>query len=208
MGTGHFRTLSDNELTALALLAKGYRTRELGAVLGVTDAYVYFLVRMLRMRFDVKTNAALISQAIAEGVLPVQGGPGQGGGMKILCVEDDAANRDIIDSLARLEGDMLLAAATAHQALVLLAENPDLILVDVGLPDMNGLVLIRQMRDRLPQVPIIALTANALLDDEERCRAAGCTGYLPKPFDFEALRAYLRQYRHPPAPSQPDMRPA
>jgi CheY-like chemotaxis protein len=127
--------------------------------------------------------------------------------MRILCVEDDAANRDIINSLARLEGDTLLTAATGRQALALLVEKPDLILVDVGLPDMNGLILIRQMREALPEVPIIALTANALLDDEERCRDAGATGYVPKPFDFEALRAYLRQYRHPPA-SQLDAFPA
>jgi len=77
---------------------------------------------------------------------------------------------------------------------------PCLILMDISLPDVDGLAatrLIRSLREPLARIPIIAITASAMVGDRERCLAAGCNDYLAKPFTVRALvdilQTYLRQ---------------
>ncbi len=107
---------------------------------------------------------------------------------KVLVVEDNAANMTLAKFLLESAGHSVLAATDAESALALARrEQPNLILMDIQLPGMDGLdatVLLKQdaaTRD----IPVIALTALAMKGDEERIRAAGCDGYIAKPMRYK-----------------------
>jgi len=108
----------------------------------------------------------------------------------VLVVEDHPVNQRLLGFLLESAGFTVHAAADAHDALRLLETVvPDLILMDIQLPGINGLDLARLIRAdaRLQQVPIIAVTAYAMKGDEEKARAAGCNGYIPKPIDVDSF---------------------
>ncbi|MDQ3389519.1 MAG: response regulator [Gemmatimonadota bacterium] len=108
----------------------------------------------------------------------------------ILVVEDNEAIRGAFSILLRESGYQVLEAASGTEAVnVAVAECPDLILLDLGLPDLGGLEVARTLRGRTETrgIPIVALTGRALEVDEEACLAAGCMGYLTKPIDTEQL---------------------
>jgi len=108
---------------------------------------------------------------------------------KILIVEDVEFNLDLLIQL--LEDDYDLVTADDGEKGVAMAEQerPDLILMDMSLPVMDGWEATRRIkaRDELKHIPVIALTAHAMSGDEERARAAGCDDYLSKPLDEELL---------------------
>ncbi len=108
---------------------------------------------------------------------------------KILIVEDVEFNMDLLIQL--LEDEYRLVTAEDGEKGVMLAERerPDLILMDMSLPVMDGWEATRRIKakDDLRQIPIIALTAHAMSGDEEKARAAGCDDYLAKPLDDELL---------------------
>ena len=116
---------------------------------------------------------------------------------KILIVEDVELNRDLLIQL--LEDDYELLTAADGEVGIALAEQgqPDLILMDLSLPKVDGWEATRRIKANptLQQIPIIALTAHAMVGDEEKARASGCDGYLSKPLDedllFETLSRYL-----------------
>ncbi len=118
----------------------------------------------------------------------------------ILYVEDNPANRMLIRRLLSAAGYDLLEAEDA-QAMRRLLETarPDLILMDLHLPGVDGFTLIQELRSRpeFQQVPIIALTADVLRDTPAKCYEAGCDGYIPKPIDvdrfLETIEAFLKQ---------------
>ena len=115
----------------------------------------------------------------------------------ILCIEDNSTNMLLVSRVVEAEGHHLLRAEDGETAVIELGKSiPDLILLDVNLPGMNGLDLARRIRDEMNyhDVPIIAVTANVLVGDKERCLAAGCNDYLPKPLDIRRLREVLREY--------------
>ena len=117
-------------------------------------------------------------------------------GETILIVEDSPVSLKLTASVLRAEGYKVQLASTAEQGLVTLRSlKPDLILVDLILPGMNGLELMRRIRQdhRLRGVTVLALTACNMEGDEERARNAGCDGYLLKPFDKEAMEQ-VRQF--------------
>lgn len=108
---------------------------------------------------------------------------------KILIVEDVEINRDLLEQL--LEEDYELLTAEDGAAAIKLAEeeSPDLILMDMSLPVMDGWEATRILkgRDDLKRIPVIALTAHAMRGDEEKARACGCDDYLTKPIDEDRL---------------------
>ncbi|MBI2456899.1 MAG: response regulator [candidate division NC10 bacterium] len=105
---------------------------------------------------------------------------------KVLVIEDNPMNMELATDLLRLQGCEVLQAVTAFEALDLLREvTPDLILMDIQLPGLNGLALTRDLREdpRTKDIPIIAITAYAMLGDEEKAVRAGCNAYIPKPIE-------------------------
>jgi two-component system cell cycle response regulator DivK len=107
---------------------------------------------------------------------------------RILVVEDQPDNRQIIR-------DML--APTDYEALAAIAkQRPDLILIDIQLPIMDGYTATSRIKadPALRSIPIIAVTSYALSGEEKKARAAGCDDYVPKPFSPRQLLAKIRQY--------------
>lgn len=115
----------------------------------------------------------------------------------VLCIEDNKINMLLVSRVVEAEGYELLRAEDGPKALAVLEEaQPDIILLDINIPGINGLDLARIIREdeRLSAIPIIATTANVLVGDKERCLEAGCDEYLPKPLDIRRLRQVMQQY--------------
>lgn len=115
----------------------------------------------------------------------------------ILIVDDNAANLKLARLLLTAEGHDARTAVDAEQALKLLETfRPELILMDIQLPGMDGLSLTRKLKadPATSAIVVIALTAYAMKGDEERARAAGCDGYIAKPIDVHTLPARIVQY--------------
>jgi two-component system cell cycle response regulator DivK len=110
----------------------------------------------------------------------------------ILIVEDNTANMTLATFLLQSAGHTVLSATDAEAGLTLArSEQPDLILMDMQLPDMDGLEATALLKrdDATRAIPVIALTALAMKGDEERIRAAGCDGYIAKPMDYQDFLA-------------------
>jgi PAS domain S-box-containing protein/diguanylate cyclase (GGDEF)-like protein len=121
---------------------------------------------------------------------------------RILIVDDNPTNLRLAASVLELEGHQVDQAADADQALDYLAGTvPDLILMDIALPGMDGLTLTRQLKadSRLAAVPVVALTAFAMKGDEQKARDAGCAGYLTKPIDTREFGRQIAGFLAPPA---------
>ncbi|HZP42901.1 MAG TPA: response regulator [Candidatus Binatia bacterium] len=119
---------------------------------------------------------------------------------RILVVEDDPDNRRIVVKVLTREGYETLEAGDGRAAVTLAqAERPDLILMDLGIPHVDGLEASRQLKadPRSADIPIIALTARAMRGDEERARRAGCDEYLAKPCRPETIRQTVRRLLEP-----------
>jgi two-component system, cell cycle response regulator DivK len=108
----------------------------------------------------------------------------------ILYVEDNPDNRTLVRRILLSEDYGLLEAQNAAQALEVLKETrPDLILMDINMPDMDGYTLTSRIKTMpgFERVPIIALTANVMRGDKEKTLEAGCDGYIQKPLDIDQL---------------------
>jgi two-component system cell cycle response regulator DivK len=115
----------------------------------------------------------------------------------ILYVEDNSDNRMLIRRVLNAEGYTVHEAASAVAALdTLKSMLPDLILMDINMPDMDGYTLTAHIRalPNLGVVPIIALTANVMKGDRERSIEAGCDGYIQKPVDIDTLTQQLERF--------------
>jgi CheY-like chemotaxis protein len=115
----------------------------------------------------------------------------------ILVVDDNADNRDLTQILLECEGFEVRMAENAAQALSLLETfRPKLILMDVQLPEMDGLALTRRLRrdPSLRGVIIVALSAYAMEADKRNARAAGCDGYITKPINTRTFVGTVRRY--------------
>jgi two-component system, cell cycle response regulator DivK len=116
---------------------------------------------------------------------------------KVLCIEDNTTNMILISRIVEAEGHDLIRAEDGPRALELLSSLvPDIILLDINIPGISGLDLAHKIRadKRLAEVPMIAVTANVLVGDREKCLEAGCDDYLPKPLDIRRLRQLMRMY--------------
>jgi two-component system, cell cycle response regulator DivK len=110
----------------------------------------------------------------------------------ILVVEDNATNMKLSTFLLESAGYTVVAATSAETGLTLAREgHPDLILMDIQLPGMDGLEATAQLKrdDSTREIPVIALTALAMKGDEERILAAGCDGYIAKPMRYKEFLA-------------------
>ena len=115
---------------------------------------------------------------------------------RILVVEDQPDGRQIIRDMLASTDYEITEAENGEEALVAIAkQRPDLILMDIQLPVMDGYATTRQIRadPALRSIPIIAVTSYALSGEEQKARAAGCDDYVPKPFSPRELLAKIRQ---------------
>jgi len=119
---------------------------------------------------------------------------------RILVVEDQPDNRQIIRDMLAPTDYEIMEAENGEQALAAIAkQRPDLILMDIQLPIMDGYTATRQIKadPAMRSIPIIAVTSYALSGEEKKARAAGCDDYVPKPFSPRQLLAKIRQYLKP-----------
>jgi len=116
---------------------------------------------------------------------------------RILIVEDQEDNRTILRDVLSTVGYELIEALNGKDGVRLAqSERPDLILMDIQLPEMDGYEATQQIKSiaELKTIPIIAVTSYALSGDEAKARAAGCDGYIAKPFSPRELLAKVRKY--------------
>ena len=115
----------------------------------------------------------------------------------ILYVEDNADNRTLVRRVLQAEGFQIFEAEDAASALALVQQQvPDLVLMDINMPDMDGYTLTNRLKSLpyLRGVPVIALTANVMRGDRERSLEAGCDGYIQKPIDVDTLAAQINHF--------------
>lgn len=111
-------------------------------------------------------------------------------GEQILVVEDNEKNMKLLRDVLRAAGYRTLEASTGGQALMLATEHrPALVLMDIRLPDMDGVEALSRLRmgERTAYIPVLAVTAQAMKGDSERFKEAGFDGYLSKPLDIDGL---------------------
>jgi two-component system, cell cycle response regulator DivK len=115
---------------------------------------------------------------------------------KILIVEDVELNRDLLTQLLEDDYELVSAADGAAGVEKAASEQPDLILMDLSLPVIDGWEATRRIKAAAATaaIPIIALTAHAMSGDEEKARAAGCDDFMTKPIDEELLFAKLQRW--------------
>lgn len=112
----------------------------------------------------------------------------------ILIVEDTELNIDLLTQLLEESYRLLVARDGAEGVLVTERNKPDLILMDISLPVMDGYDAARQIRQQFKSLPIIGISANAMKSDREKAIEAGCTDYLTKPIDENLLMQKLQEY--------------
>jgi two-component system cell cycle response regulator DivK len=120
-----------------------------------------------------------------------------GGLATVLYIEDNPDNRLLVRRVLQAEGYNVLEAGSAQQAMeIVLYGAPDLILMDINLPEIDGYTLTSQLKSipSLSRVPIIALTANVMKGDRERTLNAGCDGYIQKPINVDMLPHQINRY--------------
>ena len=121
---------------------------------------------------------------------------------RILIVDDNPTNLKLASDVLELEGYAIEKAVDAERAQELLQHmTPELILMDIALPGMDGLTLTRKLKadERLRHVPVVAMTAFAMKGDEQKALAAGCDGYITKPIDTRKLPQQVAAYLLPHA---------
>jgi CheY-like chemotaxis protein len=120
---------------------------------------------------------------------------------KILVVEDNDMNMQLVEYLLEEGGYDIVKATSGEEALAITSDDVglatfDLILMDIHLPGMDGLSVVRRMKsnDRTARIPILALTAHAMRGDKDRFLEAGCDGYISKPIDVKTFISSIEQY--------------
>jgi CheY-like chemotaxis protein len=121
---------------------------------------------------------------------------------RILVVDDNATNRKLVSDVLAFDGYAVLQAADAEEAQRVIEHTPpDLILMDIALPGMDGLTLTRKLKATKATrgIHIVALTAFAMKGDDQKALAAGCDGYIPKPIDTRKLSERVAAWLNPGA---------
>jgi len=111
----------------------------------------------------------------------------------ILIVEDTELNIDLLTQLLEDDNNLLVARDGAQGVRMALENHPDLILMDISLPVMDGYEATRKIRETNAVIPIIGLSAHAMQGDAEKAKAAGCNDYMTKPVDEDLLMKKLKE---------------
>ena len=117
--------------------------------------------------------------------------------LKVLYVEDNPQNMRLVRKILTNAGYKVIEAVNGLSCLALVeTDRPDVILMDINLPDVDGLEITKRLKanPRFSDVPVVALTANAMYGDRERCIEAGCDGYLSKPILKRELLGLMANY--------------
>ncbi len=112
----------------------------------------------------------------------------------ILIVEDVDINVDLLTQILEDDYNLIVAKDGAQGVEFADIHKPDLILMDISLPIMDGYEATRHIREKFQTLPIIGLSAHAMQGDDEKAKAAGCTDYLTKPIDEDLLLEKLKDY--------------
>jgi len=117
----------------------------------------------------------------------------------VLVVEDNDMNMQLVEYLLEEGGYHIVKAASGEEALSITRDAAaplDLILMDIHLPGMDGLSVVREMKSdlRTQKIPILALTAHAMRGDKDRFLEAGCDGYISKPIDVKTFLSSIEQF--------------
>jgi CheY-like chemotaxis protein len=118
-------------------------------------------------------------------------------GKNVMVVEDNEKNRKLMRVVLKAKGYNVIEATTGEEALSLLKGNiPDIILMDIQLPGIDGLTLVKQIKaDALTKdIPIIAVTAYAMKGDEQKILETGCNAYVSKPINTQELPLTIEKY--------------
>lgn len=118
-------------------------------------------------------------------------------GEKILIIEDNLLNLELVRDLLEVAGYSVCQAETAEEGITLArGKMPDLILMDINLPGMDGLTAVRELKQDpvTGDIPIVAITAYAMKNDEEKVLAAGCIGYMTKPLDTREFSKVVARF--------------
>jgi two-component system cell cycle response regulator DivK len=119
------------------------------------------------------------------------------GPARILYIEDNSDNRLLVKRVLEAEGYKLLEAANAQDGLrQVMAQKPDLILMDINLPEVDGYTTTARIKAMpgLAAIKVIAVTANVMKGDREKTLAAGCDGYITKPIDVDTLPGQIARF--------------
>ncbi len=117
----------------------------------------------------------------------------------ILYVEDNLDNRNLVKRILEAAGYQFLGTDNAADGIALARlHQPDLILVDINMPDVDGLTMTQELKAdaQFEKTPIIAITANVMRGDRERTLTAGCDDYIQKPIDVDHLPRQIAQFLH------------
>ena len=128
---------------------------------------------------------------------------------RVLVVDDDAATVELARFTLTAAAFVVESTTDATNAMLLIAAfQPDLILMDIQMPGMNGLELTRQLKAQpeMQHIVVVAFTAFAMKGDEARMRAAGCDGYIAKPFEVALFAETVRSYLQEPAAQRAGLR--
>ena len=116
---------------------------------------------------------------------------------KVLIVEDNTLNMKLFNDLLKANGYTVLQAKDGLEALrIVRLDRPDLILMDIQLPEISGLEITKQLKEdeELRSIPIVAVTAFAMKGDEEKIRQAGCDGYMTKPISIASIMQAIEHH--------------
>jgi CheY-like chemotaxis protein len=117
---------------------------------------------------------------------------------RVLVADDLEMNRDIVEAMLRQAGHFVRGVDNGRRAVIAVQESDfDVVLMDMEMPEMDGVEAtraIRRLDERIRWIPIVALTANAFLDDQQRCRQAGMNDFLPKPISRDGLLAMVAKW--------------
>jgi two-component system cell cycle response regulator DivK len=115
--------------------------------------------------------------------------------VKILYIEDNFDNRTLVKRILQAEGYTVLEAEDGPSGIRMALEtHPDLIIMDINLPEIDGYTATSKLKEELAGVPIIAMTANVMKGDREKTFEAGCDGYIQKPIDVDKLPVQIASF--------------